>query len=321
GAFDALLRSARGQAQLMPELVLQVGAAPTSKSLELLAEANVSARFVLAPFGRPDPARNAKAILVGDVAAALDRLSDQLAARARSSVPASSYAQTFMGLDAHAHAVIERELAAEGSLTEGAATQAVVDALGDDTGLLLGNSLAIRHVDAYARRSRATGPVHTQRGVSGIDGLIAGAAGAASTGRAMVALLGDVSFLHDLGGLGVHFPGSSLTVVVLQNGGGRIFEMLPIARYPDAPMGSFTTEHGADLRAAAQVFGHDHVAVRTREALVDALAQRVGAPGLHVVEVQVPPHDAVARQRAIYAKVEALMPALPAPPTYTGGPS
>jgi 2-succinyl-5-enolpyruvyl-6-hydroxy-3-cyclohexene-1-carboxylate synthase len=200
---------------------------------------------------------------------------------------------------------LDAGLRGDGALTEGAVTQAVVAALGDRDGLLLGNSLAIRHVDAYTRRARPTGPVHTQRGASGIDGLLAGAAGAASTGRAMVALVGDVSFLHDLGGLGAHLPGTSLTIVVLQNGGGRIFEWLPIASHPSAPMGSFTTDHHADLGAAARVYGHGYTQVRTLEALRAELAARVGHPGLHVIEAVVPPHDAGSRQRALYAQVEA----------------
>jgi 2-succinyl-5-enolpyruvyl-6-hydroxy-3-cyclohexene-1-carboxylate synthase len=320
--FDALLRSATGRAALAPELLLQVGAAPTSKSLELMAQADACPRFVLAPFGRPDPTRNARALLVGDVAAALDALSRELdshrATRERASARADEgagadhgaghvgdYARRLHAWDEGAQALLDAGLRGDGALTEGAVTQAVVAALGDRDGLLLCNSLAIRHVDAYTRRARPTGPVHTQRGASGIDGLLAGAAGAASTGRAMVALVGDVSFLHDLGGLGAHLPGTSLTIVVLQNGGGRIFEWLPIASHPSAPMGSFTTDHHADLGAAARVYGHGYTQVRTLEALRAELAARVGHPGLHVIEAVVPPHDAGSRQRALYAQVEA----------------
>ncbi|MCA9575813.1 MAG: 2-succinyl-5-enolpyruvyl-6-hydroxy-3-cyclohexene-1-carboxylic-acid synthase [Polyangiales bacterium] len=308
GCFDALLRAPAARAALAPELVIQVGATPTSKSLELLAQEATCPRFVLAPFGRPDPARNAADILVGDVSSALDALSDALEAEgARSEAATRPYAARLGALDGEAQAIFDRRFAEDTELSEGAVAQAVVDALGETDGFLLGNSLSIRHVDAYARRERPVGGVHTQRGASGIDGLSAGAAGAASTGRAMVALVGDVSFVHDLGGLGAHHADSSLTIVVLQNGGGRIFELLPIARHAGAPMGSFTTEHGADLAAAARVFGHDHVVVRTRAALSEALAARVGRPGLHVVEAVVPPHDAGPVQRALYAEVEALV--------------
>lgn len=306
--FDALLRSSAGRALLAPELVIQVGATPTSKSLELMAQAGQGRRFVLAPFGRPDPTRNAQRVLVGDVAAALDGLSAALPTDAQPATrPLTDYARTWRDLDARYRALAAVTLTEAAALSEGEVAVAVVDALGERDALLLGNSLAIRHVDAYATRVRPMGPVHSQRGASGIDGLMAGAAGAASTGRSVVALLGDVSFLHDLGGLGAHFPGSSVTVVVLQNGGGRIFELLPIAGHAGAPMNSFTTDHSADLAAAARVYGHTHVAVRTRAELSAALVQAVGQPGLRVIEAIVPPHDAGPRQRAIYAQVDAML--------------
>lgn len=305
--FDALLRGPAGRAHLGPELVIQVGATPTSKSLELMAQAGQGARFVLAPFGRPDPSRNAQRVLVGDVAAALDGLSGLLTPRSPDTDAVSEYAQAWRTLDERFRALAARTLSEGSALSEGEVAAAVVESLGERDALLLGNSLAIRHVDAYAARTRPMGPVHSQRGASGIDGLVAGAAGAASTGRPVVALLGDVSFLHDLGGLGAHFPGSSVTVVVLQNGGGRIFELLPVANHPGAPMGSFTTDHSASLAAAAAVYGHAHVAVRTRQELHAALAEAAGRPGLRVIEAIVPPHDAGPRQRAIYAAVDSLL--------------
>ncbi|MBK6809843.1 MAG: 2-succinyl-5-enolpyruvyl-6-hydroxy-3-cyclohexene-1-carboxylic-acid synthase [Sandaracinaceae bacterium] len=305
--FDALLRGPVGRAHLAPELVIQVGATPTSKSLELMAQAGQGARFVLAPFGRPDPSRNAQRVLVGNVAAALDELCGELPQPSAATPTVSDYANAWRTLDACFLELAARKLSEDDALSEGEVAVAVVASLGERDALLLGNSLAIRHVDAYATRTRLTGPVHSQRGASGIDGLLAGAAGAASTGRPVVALLGDVSFLHDLGGLGAHFPGSSVTVVVLQNGGGRIFELLPVANHPGAPMNSFTTDHHADLAAAARVHGHAHTAVRSRADLHAALAEHMGKPGLHVIEAIVPPHDAGPRQRAIYAEVDSML--------------
>ena len=62
-----------------------------------------------------------------------------------------------------------------------------------------------------------------------------------------------------------------------------------------------------DLGAAARVYGHAHVAVHTREQLRSALEAALGQPGLRVIEVIVPPHDAGPRQRAIYAQVDAML--------------
>ena len=93
---------------------------------------------------------------------------------------------------------------------------------------MVGNSLPIRVIDEVAT-SAAELVVLTQRGAAGIDGLIAGAAGAAwATGRATTVVLGDVSFAHDVGSLAV-VGDLPLTIVVVDNQGGHIFDDLPLA--------------------------------------------------------------------------------------------
>src|SRR6185295_6494041 len=105
-------------------------------------------------------------------------------------------------------------------------------------------------VDAFCPSLPAGVRVLSQRGVSGIDGLLAGAAGAASVTELPVTLLvGDVSFLHDVGGLALaRHARAPLVIVVINNDGGRIFEQLPLARSGhSAALPHFTTPHGLDL--------------------------------------------------------------------------
>jgi 2-succinyl-5-enolpyruvyl-6-hydroxy-3-cyclohexene-1-carboxylate synthase len=100
--------------------------------------------------------------------------------------------------------------------------------------LAIGNSSPVRDLDHdLPPDSRPLTLLH-QRGAAGIDGLVAGAAGARSVITPPLALLlGDVSLLHDVGGLAaaatVHGP---LAIVVVHNDGGRIFERLPLGRDP-----------------------------------------------------------------------------------------
>ncbi len=303
--FDALLRSPAARAHLAPEFILRVGAAPTSKALLTLEKDTEARRFVLTAHGHPDPSRNAEAVLKGAPLAALHALASL------SPAPAPTYARQLQALDrqllAHATALTMDA----GHLTEGAVAHAAVEALREDDTLLVGNSLAIRHVDSFATRARALGSVHSQRGASGIDGLIAGACGAASAGRSVLALLGDVSFLHDVGGLASYRPGTSVTLVVLQNGGGRIFEQLPIAALEGAPMRSFTTDHQADLSAAAKLYGHAFARVASVDELTRALREAIGAPRLSVVEACVPPHDAKTRNEQLFAFARQALETLP----------
>ncbi len=95
--------------------------------------------------------------------------------------------------------------------------------------LFLGNSLFVRLVDALGRSSK-NHTVYTNRGASGIDGLIATAAGIATANeRPMVAMVGDTSFLYDLNSLALlQKVMQPMIIFVLNNNGGAIFDLLAV---------------------------------------------------------------------------------------------
>jgi 2-succinyl-5-enolpyruvyl-6-hydroxy-3-cyclohexene-1-carboxylate synthase len=160
---------------------------------------------------------------------------------------------------------------------------------------VLGSSTPVRDVDRVAvPRSDIT--VLANRGVAGIDGTISTAVGAAhvhqsSGGGPAFALMGDLTFLHDLTGL-VLSPGEpapDLTVVVPDNDGGGIFAQLePGAdRFVTDYERVFGTPHGRDLVAVAESLGWAPTRVTTAAELAVALrpqgARGAGGPRVVVV--------------------------------------
>ena len=83
--------------------------------------------------------------------------------------------------------------------------------------------------------------VLANRGVNGIDGVVSTALGVAASGSGQgartIALMGDLTFLHDVSGL-VNLPELPCTFVVLDNGGGGIFSFLPQAPRSSRPCSS-----------------------------------------------------------------------------------
>jgi 2-succinyl-5-enolpyruvyl-6-hydroxy-3-cyclohexene-1-carboxylate synthase len=147
--------------------------------------------------------------------------------------------------------------------------------------------------------------VLANRGASGIDGIASTALGAAAAGaEPLVILTGDLAFLHDLSGLvSARRLGLSATFVIVNNDGGGIFSLLPVAAY-GGEVGFdalFTTPHGIELAAAAPLLAADAARVRTGEELRLALKQSIGAPGLHLIEVPVDRAADTAHRRALYA--------------------
>jgi 2-succinyl-5-enolpyruvyl-6-hydroxy-3-cyclohexene-1-carboxylate synthase len=165
--------------------------------------------------------------------------------------------------------------------------------LPDDSVLSVGNSLPVRDLDAFAEPRACGVRVLHQRGLSGIDGLIAGAVGARSalpSDVVLTAVLGDVSAFHDLGSLSLLADvDAPLVLCVIDNGGGRIFGELPIAKaIPEASLERlFLTPPGPALPAITRAFGIETRVVETLDQLEHALRAGFVASKPHVLVVRV----------------------------------
>jgi 2-succinyl-5-enolpyruvyl-6-hydroxy-3-cyclohexene-1-carboxylate synthase len=174
--------------------------------------------------------------------------------------------------------------------------------------VVLGSSTPVRDVDRLAV-PRGDLTVLANRGVAGIDGTVSTAAGAAlahrrAGGGPAVALMGDLTFLHDLTGLllGDREPAPDLTVVVPDNDGGGIFAQLEPGRpqYAADYDRVFGTPHGRDLTALARALGWAAEAVPDPADLPAALAR--GGPRVLVLRTdQRAEADLAARLRAVAA--------------------
>jgi 2-succinyl-5-enolpyruvyl-6-hydroxy-3-cyclohexene-1-carboxylate synthase len=282
-----------------PDLVVLLGAWPASRSLQQVVE-TARVRVGLHPHGVMDPTGFEGWALVGDPADALR----QLAERCR---PATAdRRQAFETLRARDQALWRT--ARDPGFTEAGAARTILEHLPPEATLFLGNSLAIRSVDRFVPATDRSLRVLHQRGLNGIDGLVSGAAGAASRAKGpTLALLGDVSFLHDLSGLeaaalAVAVSGRPLVLAVIHNGGGRIFDELPLARTASPGlMAHFVTPHRKSFRGLSEVFSVDVCPVGDRDGLEEALARAFAAPRVTVLQIDVPADGAAQAGRAFEA--------------------
>src|SRR5437764_5372038 len=122
--------------------------------------------------------------------------------------------------------------------------------------------MPIRDLESFAAAS-ANGPrILSNRGANGIDGTVSSAFGVAATGAPAVLLIGDVALAHDIGGLlSASRLGLDLTLVLIDNGGGGIFDFLPVATAPMArtPAGA----PGTSATAAGEDAYTHHIATPT----------------------------------------------------------
>jgi 2-succinyl-5-enolpyruvyl-6-hydroxy-3-cyclohexene-1-carboxylate synthase len=305
-ALDVLLRSASFRRTFRPDLVLQIGDPPTSGAWERFAATLGDVpRHVVTAHGWPDPQGTARTVIVADVEAALAELVETVT-HARGSRAAPAW---LPNANAAAWRTVNALLAAETTLSEGAAVRAARKALPEGGLLAVGNSLPVRHIDAFCPADAASSAtVWSQRGVSGIDGVVAGAAGAAdANGTPAVLIIGDVSALHDLGGFAAAASlAVPFVVVILNNDGGRIFEQLPLADtgVSEERLRFWTTPHGATFDGLARLFRLAYVRTETLEALRAALDAGLARGGCTVIEVPLPPHGSKERYDALGVRIE-----------------
>lgn len=310
-AFDVLFRVPTFRATHAPDLILELGAPPTSGTYaELCASSPRIPRYVIAPHGWNDPAGTATALVHADPAAAIEGITQRLSEQTE---PSRSWTSSFARADAEAKRLAAK-LRAERALTEGAVSATVVASCPAGSVLMIGNSMPVRDVDTWVGTRVASLDVLHQRGASGIDGLVSGAAGAlAAAERPVTLLLGDLSLLHDLGGLALaRRARHPLVIVVVQNDGGRIFETLPVVRATERERFDkcFTMSEPVDLAAAASAFGVRFARATTREELGAALEEAWQRPGATLVEAIVPPGDGAARLSRLRAELASALEAL-----------
>lgn len=152
--------------------------------------------------------------------------------------------------------------------------RAVAAALPTGSTLVIGSSSPVRDLDEWADIPEGVRVVGN-RGASGIDGFVSTALGVALAGEGRtVGLCGDLSFLHDRNGLLTDLAGGrpSLTLVVVDNGGGQLFRRLPVARQPGFERLFLTPSH-VDIADVARTHRLDLVEVRNPAGIGAALAR------------------------------------------------
>lgn len=250
-AYDQIARSR--PAALAPDLILRFGDMPTSKPLRTWIDAVGADQIVIDPPGRwNEPSRRAGAFVRADAAAVAAGLS----ARVERADPA--WTRRWTEAEQASQRAIDAAVFEAGVLSEPAVHRTLGEAFAGGDQVLLASSMPVRDAEAFLNGTDADVRFFSNRGANGIDGLVSTACGLAIGSRAPTWLiLGDLALAHDLGGLaGVAGVVDPLRIVVIDNGGGGIFDFLPQADQvdPDRFERLFTTPSGLDLAKVADLF-------------------------------------------------------------------
>ncbi|QFU20636.1 2-succinyl-5-enolpyruvyl-6-hydroxy-3-cyclohexene-1-carboxylic-acid synthase [Shewanella eurypsychrophilus] len=287
GNIDQLLHHPKAKSLLQQaERVIVFGGRLLSKSLiNYLAEQKWKSYWQVLPHHiRLDPSHSAKQVWHCD----LKSFSTQ-------SWPRSSeinWALELTQLNDKVETLFQQQID-NGEFGEAMIVRAIAKAQRPLQQLFIGNSLPIRLYDMYAPTTPEYGVTYTNRGASGIDGLLATACGTAKhKGIPTTLIIGDISQLHDLNSLAIaRTIDSPFVVVILNNDGGNIFNLLPV---PDEKLRNdyYRLSHGLEFGYAAAMFGLAYNQVDDIESFNEAYQDAIGFNGASVIEVTVSQNQA-----------------------------
>jgi len=306
---DLLLRGPGFRKRMAPGCIIRMGATLTGKSARLWAHQQSECRHVLVDEQQRwhDPDHLVSDFLSCNPTQLLQQLSDALT-KDNFIRQERSWFETWMKVEQIARETLSQEFTQNSRLLEPAVGESLVACLPDKCDLFLASSMPIRDIDTFAPLSTKSIRVFSNRGTNGIDGVISSALGVAAdnsfqqNSRQTVLLTGDLTFLHDIGGLLTASRNQlDLTIIVINNDGGGIFSLLPVSQYSrEANFEQFfTTPHGLSFQSAAELYRLDYLKIGNLSYFKSSLQDISNNSGTRIIELDIDRKASVALQKRV----------------------
>jgi 2-succinyl-5-enolpyruvyl-6-hydroxy-3-cyclohexene-1-carboxylate synthase len=295
--YDSLLRDHRLARDLTPRNVLCLGGWPTSKVLRGWLE-SFGGEILLV--STADANRDALHGRTRQIVAPVESL-----AVAGEAVADPTYLEAWSRAEAAGRAALDGAMERETAMFEPKAAWLLARNLPAGTAVFVASSMPVRDVEYFWPANGIGHSFYFNRGANGIDGTLSTALGIAHEGTPTVLLTGDLALLHDVNGLLLRpkFRGS-LTIVLINNRGGGIFEHLPVAEFSPVFEDFFATPQEVDFEKLCAAHGVEHVLVSDWEEF-GRLVSSLPATGIRVLEIRTDRKRDAARRKQLFAAVAA----------------
>lgn len=283
--YDTFLRSDKFAHKFDPQLIIQFGAAPTTKSALEFFEKSKAKIILVNEFGDLlDPSRNAETI----INLKPELFIEEFLKRVTKSKVDNKYFKTIKTIDENIKKKMIREIFCAKFPFEGRIINEVISLLPDNSNLMISNSMPARDLEYFTVASDKHIKVFSNRGASGIDGITSTALGiAASSKKQTVLITGDLSFYHDLNGLlaakNYKVP---LVIILINNNGGAIFEMLPISKYQNVFNDYFKTPHEINFNKIVEGYNGNFVNINNWEQFNTEFQKALASRNISILQIK-----------------------------------
>lgn len=291
--FDGFLRNTEILDSLKPDLILRFGEEPVSKALSNYMLKNkdcVQIRFIHGETFEDQSLTAMKTISVaGDLS--IPEISGSTE---------KNWLKDWRKYQKLFHKYQEEQLTPSTPLTDGYVFYTLTKLIPKKSFTMVSNSFPVRDLSLFGvYDGRET---YVNRGAAGIDGITSTAFGLSKSRRKTgILFIGDIAFLHDTNALlNAGSITETLIIVILNNGGGTIFRMLPINTYKKKYTEFFETPQNVSIAALCRAYKIKHTLISRPEQLVSSFEERLEKPGVHVLECITNPDDSMAQRELLW---------------------
>lgn len=283
--YDLLLRSPGLANQFLPQQVIQIGELPTSKELRTWLQNHPCPTWIVdASLDNFDPLHRPTTHLRLSIAS-LSHLLVNLPTGKSTQPPPPAYLSQWCTAESQLQQAIEQTLSQTEVLFEGKAAWLLSQWLPSHTPLFIASSMPVRDVEWFWQVGSSRISPFFNRGANGIDGILSTALGVSHRQQPSVLLTGDLALLHDTNGFLIrnHWQGH-LTIVLINNNGGGIFGMLPIAEFEPPFEQFFSTPQEINFAQLCATYQVEHELIQSWEQLSQRL-KHLPSTGIRVLEL------------------------------------
>ncbi|NQE35240.1 2-succinyl-5-enolpyruvyl-6-hydroxy-3-cyclohexene-1-carboxylic-acid synthase [Microcoleus asticus] len=200
--------------------------------------------------------------------------------------PSNEYLQLWRNTEIQVRQTIDQKISAINNIIEPKVSWLLSQILPPETPIFIANSMPVRDVEFFWKPNNLEIKPFFNRGANGIDGTLSTALGVAHRNQSSIMLTGDLTLLHDTNGFLIKnkFVGH-LTIILINNNGGGIFEMLPVAKFDPPFEDFFATPQDINFAQLCATYGVEHEVIEDWEHFKQKLISLPNS-GIRVLEVQ-----------------------------------
>lgn len=278
--YDLILRNAELEEKLIPDLVILIGELPTSKELRRWLNNIKAQTYIISNSFDNLDAIHSNSI---HIRTTIENLITNLTI---SKTQDNLYLEEWLKIETKICQKIEQKMTTINNLFEGKVSWLLSQVLPKETPIFIANSMSVRYAEFFWQKNNLNITPYFNRGTNGIDGNLSTALGMAHHNQSSVMLTGDLTLLHDTNGflINQYFQGS-LTIILINNNGGGIFEMLPIAEFEPIFEEYFATPQNIDFAKICDTYGVEYHLIISWEKLA-YLLHNLPEKGIRVLELK-----------------------------------